>query len=328
MIWHQGAKERVSRLIAETKPDIAHLHNIYHQLSPSILEPLINAGIPTLMTVHDYKLVCPNYKLFAGGAVCQRCVGSHTRHAFWQKCHKNSRLASSVVAVESGLHRRWEAYAGITKFIAPSQFMQKMLVQGGYPTEKISVLPHSITPPKELPTEQRNFMLYAGRLEPEKGLETLLSAARQLHDVPFLVAGDGSLRDWLLAKMPANVQWLGRLSREALWQECRQARALIIPSIWYEPFGMSALEAMAVGTPVIAGKIGGLPEIVQHKHTGLLVPPNNHAELANAIDTLWHRPEFARQLGENGQGYVKEQHNPTAHLGKLIQLFQMIDDGR
>ena len=321
MVWSRVAAERLAKLIEVAKPDVAHLHNIYHQLSPSIIEVLNEVRMPAFLTLHDYKLICPNYKLFTEGAPCTRCVAGSPWQAIQHKCLKNSRVASGLVALETHYHRKWASYAGISQFITPSQFLRQKMIDGGFSSEKITLLPHAIDPPHHKPPIEGDHMLFVGRLTPEKGLPVLLAAARQLRDIPFVVVGDGDMRAELVGKMPPNVHWVGKMARADVWEKCRQARALIMPSIWYEPFGMSALEAMAMGTPVIASKIGGLPEIIQHDKTGTLVPANNMPELATAIDKLWHRPDFAQQLGKNAQTYVQKNHAPDQHLATLLKIF-------
>jgi glycosyltransferase involved in cell wall biosynthesis len=322
---HSGeAARQMARLVEDTRPDIAHLHNIYHQLSPSILPVLSKAGIPVVMTVHDYKLICPNYRLFTQNQPCTRCVAGHPAQALRFRCQKSSRLASAMVALETTLHRRQKVYHLVDRYLAPSQFVQEMLVCGGFPAQKIQVLPHAVgAAPAAEPVSSTlpagKFVLFAGRLEPEKGLEILLAAATRLPDIPFVLAGSGSLSSQL--PMVANVTNLGKLSPGQLETVRRQAALAVMPVIWYEVFGLSALEAMRSGLPVVATDIGALPELVQHEHTGLLVPPDDVDALAAAIHRLWHDEHLAHRLGQAAQQWVRTQFRPDQHLATLLGCY-------
>lgn len=332
MIWSKEAARKLTGLIKETRPDIAHLHNIYHQLSPSILTPLTQAHIPTLLTAHDYKLICPNYRLYTHDGPCQRCVQSHPWHSVRHKCHKNSRPASTLVALETALHRHRRAYQPLARIIAPSHFMRHKLIQGGLPAQKVVWLPHAVEthPPHPIqptPLAQRPpALLYAGRLEPEKGLHTLLAAAQQLPDITFLLAGTGSLADEIKQKRLANLHLLGKLAPGKLQQLRQEVRLEVIPSVWYEVFGMSAVEAMQTGLPVIASRIGGLPDVVQHEQTGLLVPPGRVSNWVQAIQHLMQDTDYAQKLGDTGRDYAHTHFHPQKHTQALLQLYREIRD--
>lgn len=321
LIWSRAAARQLKALALATRPDVAHLHNVYHQLSPAIIAVLRQLRIPTVLTAHDYKLVCPNYRLYTQGQVCSRCVGSHPWHALRHRCLKSSWSASALAAVETGVHRWLRAYAGIDQFIAPSHFLKTMLQRGGWPAAQITALPHAVPLPPPTTNANPAAILFAGRLVPEKGVAWLLAAARRLPDVPFRIAGTGPL--WRAAA-PTNVTWLGHLSPAELAAEYAAARAVVAPSLWYELFGMSALEAMSHGCPVIASRIGALPELVSHEETGLLVAPGEVEELAAAIARLWRDADLAAQLGRAAQAHVRAHHDPADHLTRLVQLFRQL----
>lgn len=321
LIWSAPAARQISRLIAHTRPDVAHLHNVYHQLSPSIIAVLRRAGIPILLTLHDYKLICPNYRLYTRQQPCTRCVGSHPWHALRHRCLNASLPASGLAALETALHHALRAYVAVDRFIAPSRFMKEMMTRGGWAATRITVLPHAIEPPRPAPTPRTDpTILFAGRLVAEKGIELLLAAAARLPHIPFRLAGSGPLRR-RADDTPANVTWLGQRTPDELAAAYAAARAVVIPSRWYEVFGMSALEAMSHGVPVVASDIGGLPEVVTHEETGLLVPPDDLAALVAAISRLWHDPPMAARLGEAARQRVRQRHAPAAHMAALLALF-------
>lgn len=321
LIWSGPAARQLKALALATRPDVAHLHNIYHQLSPSIIAALRQLRIPILFTAHDYKLICPNYRLYTQGQVCARCVGSHPWHALRHRCLKSSWSASALAAVESAIHRWRQAYAGIDHIIAPSHFLKTMLLRGGWAAARITVLPHAVPLPQSAPPAQSPAILFAGRLVPEKGVAWLLAAASQLPDIPFRIAGNGPL--WRTAS-PANVAWLGHLSPTQLAAEYAAARAVVVPSLWYELFGMSPLEAMSYGCPVIASRSGALPELVIPDQTGLLVSPGQVDELTAAIARLWRNPDLAARLGQTAQAHIRAHHDPASYLPRLVQLFAQV----
>lgn len=324
LFWSQEAAEKLAALIKVSPPDVAHLHNIYHQLSPSVVQVLAEANIPTLLTIHDYKLVCPNYRLYTQGQVCTRCVAGTPLSAFVHRCLKDSWLVSGLGALETTFHRWKKVYGQVGQFIAPSQFAKKMMVQGGWAEEKVTVLPHAL-PKVEMPASTRTnepFILYAGRLVAEKGVWLFVEAARKLPDIPFRMVGSGQLQEKIEQNCPPNLRLLGQMPATALAQQYAQARAVVIPSLWYEIFGMVALEAMGHGVPVIASDIGGLPEVVEHGQTGWLFPAGDVAALVAAISKLWHDSQLAQQLGMAAQERVKTAFVPAQHLTQLLTLFQ------
>lgn len=332
IFWSREAQRKMAALLTFIRPDIAHVHNIYHQISPSILVELARANVPIVMTLHDYKLVCPNYRLYTAGAPCTRCVSSHPWHALRHRCHKDSWSASALIALETAFHRTISAYRPVDFFLSPSRFMQQMMVRAGFPEERVRLMPHctvikvsdgsgSSAPVRGLP---KPYFLYAGRLEPEKGVDLLLQAARRLPNVHFVIAGAGS-RAASIAEQAAsldNVSMLGLLEAHQLAAIRREARAEVAPAVWYEVFGMSVLEAMQVGIPVIAGDIGGLPDIVHHEVTGLLIPPGDVDALVAAIERLHVNASQAAAMGAAGREYAHRHHDPERYLVRLLEIYQ------
>jgi glycosyltransferase involved in cell wall biosynthesis len=312
------------------------VHNIYHQLTPSLLSVLDHAGVPAVLTVHDYKLICPNYRLYAAGEPCTRCVRSHPWHTVRLRCHQASAAASTLVALETALHRLFNVYGSVQRLIVPSRFLQQMLAAGGYAEQKIHLLQHPVpvaTPsadalPQTLPRHMHlaRAFLFAGRLEEEKGVRILLRAAQLVPELPVLVAGEGSLRAEIEGARVANVHLLGKLAPETLAAIRDRVRGELVPSLWPEPFGMSAAEAMGAGRAVIASDRGALPELVVDGHTGLLVPAANPQALAQAMKRLAADDQLARSLGNAGRKQIRRDHDPQRHLAALLATYHNIQE--
>lgn len=287
VVWSLEAQRKLSRLIADFKPDVAHLHNIYHHLSPSILSTLKKAGIPVVLTAHDLKLACPSYTMYTGGQVCERCKGGNYFNTIKHRCVKGSLSASSLVAIEAFTHRFLGSYRRhVDRIVVPSQFFQKKFVEWGWPADQFTHIPNWVNAdqfePEYLPGKA---FLYFGRLDETKGLETLIRACARAN-VALKVAGRGPLEDAAkaLAKSLSHpVEFLGFQQGSALHQHIRDARAVVLPAQWYENAPISVLEAMALGKPVIGSDIGGIPEMVRHDENGWLFPAMDEAALTKRL---------------------------------------------
>lgn len=332
-IWFSDeARRRLARLLAESHPDVAHLHNIYHQLSPAILDALRQAGVPAVMTVHDYKLACPNYRLFTEGAPCTRCVGGSFHHAVIHRCVKGSRSKSLVCAIENSLHRRTGAYDSIARFIAPSRFLRDILLRAGLPDSKLLHWPNPVDLPPVPRSRDAGYILFCGRLAAEKGLWTLVRAAERLPKVEFRLTGEGPLRaeleTWCLERSLYHIRFLGFVPPEDMPALMRGARCLVMPSEWYENSPMALLEALGHGVPVVASAIGGLPELIEHGQEGLLVPPGNHEALAEALAQLAADPAQAARMGWAARKRAERDHAPRPYLERLLELYAELGRAR
>lgn len=336
MFYSFEAKKKLSELICQTKPDIAHLHNIYHQLSPSILTVLKKHKIPVVMTVHDYKLVCPNYILYTKGAVCRRCLGGRYYQAVVNKCLKNSYSASCLAALEMYFHKLIKIYQkNIDLLIAPSEFVKNILVEFGFSPQKITVLPHFVDLPK---VESQNnsvdkYFLYIGRLKQEKGIDILIKAMSKLPDAKLKIAGSGPdlkvLKKQVQELQLRNVEFLGQCRRKQVIELYKNTLATVVPSRVWETFGLVAAESLAQARPAIAARIGALPEIVTDNQTGLLFEVENKNDLAEKIKQILNSHENAEQMGKNGQKIVAEKLNSEKHYQSLINIYQnLYEDAR
>jgi glycosyltransferase involved in cell wall biosynthesis len=330
ILYSREAEGKMEALIRATKPDIAHLHNIYHQLSPSILRPLRRHRIPTVLTLHDYKLICPNYSLATRGAVCERCKGHKYYQAVLQGCVKNSRLKSAICALEAYVHRAWNIYAkGVDVYIAPSRFMREKMIEFGVDGRRIVHVPNFLNLEDHKPCASfDSYFVYAGRVEAVKGVATLLQAvgssnvARQFE---LCIAGDGEQRAALESHSRGNgtghVRFLGSLPPKEVASLMRGAMFSVVPSQWFENAPLAIHEAYAYGKPVVASRIGGIPELVEEGRTGLLFEPGDAQELQRKIDYLLTHPGQTVEMGRNARRLVEEAYGPERHYEQLMEVY-------
>lgn len=327
MIWNRDAAKAMADTVDSFQPDIVHLHNIYHQLSPSILRVLKQRQIPTVMTVHDYKLVCPSYKLLAGGELCEACIGGGFRSAVKQRCQDGSLAQSSLLAVESRLHRTLRAYDPVTLFLCPSEFLLSKLDAGGVFPDRLRHVPNFVAPAKAASPAPgaKLIVLFVGRLSREKGVDVLIDAANQLQgSAEVVIIGDGPETAALTAQVaqtgsPARL--IGRKRPEEVREWLSRASALVVPSRWHENQPISILEALSQEVPVISTDLGGLGELVRDGETGFTAPANDSAALAKAIDDLTSSPETIRRLGRQGAELVERCHSTSVHLQTLSAAY-------
>ncbi|HQQ38336.1 MAG TPA: glycosyltransferase [bacterium] len=326
IIYNQEAKRKFKKLLADFRPDLIHCHNIYHQLSPSILDAARQAKIPVVMHLHDYKLICPNYRLYTEGSACQRCCQQRYWECVRHRCLENNFSKSLLAFIEMTVHHRFlKIYKkGVTLFIAPSEFMKKICIDFGWQDDKFIVL-ENISPinSTKINSEIKEYFLYFGALEQEKGIDLLIRAGAESKR-PIKLAGTGraehELRN-LALKLKANVEFLGQLQGDKLHQVIAESLAVVIPSRWPENMPLAAIEAMSLGKTVIAANIGGLSELIKTGDNGYLFPPEDWQQLAEYLKQL-QAPE-ALEIGKRAAASRKDK-TEDWHYQKLITIYQTV----
>src|SRR6202521_6068617 len=304
-IYSIEAARRIRGLIALTRPNVAHAHNIYHHLSPSVLVELHRRAIPVVLTLHDLKLVCPAYKMHTQGAICEDCRGGALRNVVKNRCIKNSRAMSALVWLESTVHKSLALYASVTRFVVPSRFFLAKFAEWGGDTSRFAHVPNSVDVDAMVPEgEPGDAFVYLGRLVPEKGVATLIRAAAQAR-VRLRIIGTGSeeqaLRQ-LAAALGGDVDFTGYLTGSALRAAISSARAVVIPSEWYENAPISVMEASAMGRPIIGANIGGIPELIRQGETGFVFASGNVDALVEVLTRVQRLPiSTVRCIGMAGR---------------------------
>ena len=327
VIYSREAQKKLNRLIDKTQPDAAQLHNIYHHISPSILSTLKSRNVPVMMTLHDLKLACPSYKMLASDGICERCKGGKLHNVIRHRCVKDSLALSAVVYLESSLHRMLGTYEKcVDTFIVPSQFFKSKLAEWGVDTNKMVHVPNFVDAQAFEPGDGAGkYFLYFGRLAPEKGVGTLLEACASV-GVPLKLVGTGPEEEALKAsadRLDANVDFCGYQTGADLHRLVREARAVVLPSEWYENGPMSVLESYALGTPVLGADIGGIPEMIRDGETGVIFPSENAEALSEVLAAYAALDDrTVQEHGKTARAWVEDAYSSTAHFEKVSQVLR------
>lgn len=329
VVYSREANRKIKKLIEDTKPDIAHIHGIAHETSPSILPALKEYNIPVVQTLHDYKLVCPNTTFMSGSDICEKCKGHRYYNVAVNRCKRGSLAASLLASVEAYSHHLTNIYQkNVDLFISPSQFLKEKVEEFGVKREVVHI-PNFINIDEFSPKyEAGNYFVFCGRLVQQKGIRTLVKAMRNINKSHLFIAGDGELenelKDYAKIYDINNITFLGHLSKDEIIPLVQNAAFMVTPSEWYENNPMSVIEAFASGTPVIGANIGGIPELVHHGETGLLFEPGNQDELEERILTLLGDKETLVQMGKRCRAHVEEYNSPTIHYHQTISLYETL----
>jgi glycosyltransferase involved in cell wall biosynthesis len=327
VIYSVEARRKLARLIDKAAPDVCHAHNVYHHISPSIFSLLKERAVPVVLTLHDLKIACPAYNMLASDGICERCRGGRLYNVLLHRCIKGSAVLSSVALLEAIVHRALGTYQNyVGRFVVPSQFYVEKLSEWGWPRSMFSHVPNFVDAKRYRAqfTPGKSF-LYFGRLAREKGLATLIRAAAQA-GVGISLAGAGpdqqSLLD-LANKLGVDVTFLGFLSGEALHETIRSARAIIVPSEWYENAPMSVLEAYALGKPVVGARIGGIPELIREGQTGLSFASGDISSLSAALRAMREWPDATVEtMGRSARALVEEQYSAELYRQRITSIYR------
>ncbi len=322
----------IRSLVADEHPPVAHVHNVFPIISPSVYHALKDARVPIVQTIHNFRLMCPNALFYTQGQNCERCKLGNTIHAIRWKCFRNSYALSAFYAIIIGLHRRWATFKMIDSFIALTDFTAQKLVESGLTTwEKITVLGNFL--PDPLPQlgfldRSHSCLVYMGRLSPEKGVDVLIKAVSGMPEIELKIAGEGpqaeELRSLSRHLNLKRVEFLRYVTGESKWQLLRKAAATVIPSLWYENFPVTLLESFAVGTPVITSRLGGLPYIVEEGINGLLFSHGDIDELRAKIYAIVNQPGEAVKMGQNGRLMIEGRYSASSHYEVLMKIYNQV----
>ncbi|MCY7305790.1 MAG: glycosyltransferase family 4 protein [Rhodoferax sp.] len=319
-LWSRRTVQDISAIFAHDKPDLIHVHNTFPLISPSLYWAAAGARVPVVQTLHNFRLLCPQAMLLRDGKVCEQCVGTTPLAGVVHGCYRGSRAQTAVLAGMLVLHRAIGTWADkVTRFIALNEFCRAKFIEGGLPAHKIVVKPNFVDFEAPPPTTRAGF-LFVGRLSPEKGVGVLAKASVQAPGCELTIVGTGP--DSATAAGIQGAKILGALpGSEVLNQMCR-ATALVLPSIWYETFGLVAVEAFACGTPVIASRIGVLETLVNDGVNGLLFEPGNSDDLAAKMRWALANPGRMAEMGRKARAHYEANFTGRDNYAQLLQIYQ------
>jgi len=329
-LYRPSVRKLFARVLDEFKPDIVHFHNIYHQLTPSMFWEVKSRGIPTAMTLHDYKVVCPNYLLYDGKAFCYDCANGKFFNAVRKRCVWNSRAASAVCAAELYFHRLVRIYErAVDVFVCPSGFQAEKVREMGLRAKRIEPLYNFVFLPEKLPeATDQGYGIFCGRLVEQKGLDVLLKALAEAGDPPFVVAGDGLLRAELEGMAQSlgltNVRFVGFLFGDDYWQALSRARFVVLSTKYPEPGPLAVIESLWMGKPMLATRAGGISEMVIDGETGFLFEFGDVKRLAELMRSLYDDPALAHEMGERAREDARARFSPHAHIEGLLEIYSSI----
>ncbi len=339
-IYSSEARNNMKALIEMEKPDIVHIQNLHHHITPSIFRVLEKERIPIIWTLHDYSVICPNTSFLAHGKICEKCK---KRRYFWPliiKCKKNSFAASTMAAFESAAHLLMRFSDSVNYFISPSMFLRDKLIEYGFEKGKIIHLNNFInfTSGQNDTDADEKYFMYLGRLSGEKGIKTLIDASIRIfssensnHEkfskFKLKILGDGPIKPDMMSYVKSKnaedkIEFLGHKTHEEAMKILSGSQFLVIPSEWYENFPYSVLESFSLGKPVIASRIGGIPELVKNWETGLLFNPGDSEMLVLKMEFFLSHPEKARAIGDVARKFMHGEINSDNHYSQLMNIYK------
>lgn len=317
VVWGREATRDLDQTIRTHRPDVVHFHNLFPAVSPAPLRAARRAGVPVVVTLHNFRFVCLAGTFVRDSKICEDCLGHLPWRGVVHGCYRGSRAESAALASSLAFHRLLRTLAGVTRFLAVSEFGRAKLIEAGFPRTALHVRPNFVAAATTRTTPGEYF-LYLGRLSPEKGLRELLDGWPS--DVRLVVVGDGPQRDALVRAAPPGVEFRGALDPLDALPLLGGARALVMPSVNYEGSPRAVLEALAAGVPVLATDIGGLPELVHDDVNGLLLPLGDaNAWLAGVRRLL--DPAESLRLGRGALASWSATYSPDLGLKSLIEAY-------
>jgi len=325
--WSNISYKQVEQLILKHRPDVAHFHNTFPQLSPSVYQACSDNGVAVVQTLHNYRLVCPGGMLLRDGESCELCLNDSLLplDSLKYKCYRNSLLATSSLAFMIARNRANGVYAKcVNRYIALTDFARDRFIRGGLPVDKIVIKPNFLSHDGCISDVKEGYAVFVGRLSDEKGIQTLIEAWKSVNDLKLKVLGDGHLRQTLedtCVKNNLDVEFMGFCSQEKVLEVVKKAIFQIIPSECYEGFPMSVLEAFSCKTPVIASRLGSLGEIISDGETGVLFESANSQDLLSKINALVVDENHRIYLAHNAREQFVEKYSEEVNFKLLMDIY-------
>jgi glycosyltransferase involved in cell wall biosynthesis len=326
--WSEKSYLEIKKVIREFKPDIMHVHNYWLVLTPSIFAAAKECGVSTVLTLHNYRLICPGNQLLRNGKVCELCITGNPFRVLYHRCYPGRSLLKSYLSLILYLETKKKAFLAdvVDSYIALTNFGRSKFIEAGLPGEKIFVKPNFMRDPMEAMPQVNLYgkgALFAGRLSPEKGIAMLLKAWDGL-DYPLWIAGDGPLLAEMKRNAPASAEFIGWQPQEEIIKRLCESTFFVFPSDWYEGFSLSLLEAMALGKAIIASNLGPRREMVDDGVSGLLFEAGNPKDLRAKVELLIQDGDLRRRLGKSAREMYLENYTPEKNYRLLMNIYNQI----
>ena len=326
-VWNRAVDRELRDLIRRDRPHVIHFHNTFPLISPSVYYAARAEGIPVVQTLHNYRLLCPNALFFRDGHVCEDCMGKFLSwHGVFHACYRNSRAATSVTATMLSVHHVLHTYKRMVDvYIALTDFARQKFIQGGLPAGKIAVKPNFVDPDPGIGEGRGGYALFVGRLTQEKGINTLLSAWGKIGGkIPLKIVGDGPLASRIAeaSRRISGIEWLGHKPRQSVLDLMKDAVVLVFPSIWYEGFPVTIIEAYSVGVPVIASNLGSMSSIIEHNRTGLHFQPGDLEDLAKQVEWIFGHPAELERMRQEARAEYEARYTAERNYEMLMEIYE------
>lgn len=327
-LWSCGSQAEAQALLRTHRPAVVHVHNTFPLISPSLYWACAKAGVPVVQTLHNFRLACPQAMFLRDGKVCEACLGKTPWPALAHGCYRDSRVQTAAVVGMLALHRTLHTFERkVTRYIALNEFCKSKFVQAGLPAQRIAVKPNFAAVAAPTGEFAREGLLFVGRLSAEKGIEVLAQAWAECLGLGLRVVGSGPL-DASLDSL-AGVELVGNRTPDQVLAEMASAVALVLPSICYENFPRTLVEAFGAGLPVIASRIGSLAELVDHGLTGLLFNAGDATDLARTMRWAHEHPDEMAAMGRNARARYESHYTPDINYRQLRAIYRdAIDDNQ
>jgi glycosyltransferase involved in cell wall biosynthesis len=333
--WSNQEYLNIQELIKKHSPDIAHIHNTFYLITPSVYFACKDSGVPIVQTMHNYRFLCSNGKLYAKGRICESCLRkSSFNPGIFHGCWKGSRLLTCALAKMLRVHKQRGTFKKLIDcYVALTEFSKSKFVEAGYASDKIVVKPNFISGIPEIKSDKKpgEYALFVGRLSSEKGVSFLINSWGRIRSIPLKIIGNGELFKKLKKyslKRGMNIEFLGEKNNEEVIKYIKNSAFTIFPSEWYETFGLVIIESFACGIPVIASRIGAMQELVSDKKTGLLFNPGDTHDFVKQVEYLWGNVGLIKQMGENARQEYINKYTEEKNYENLMSIYTKVTQNR
>lgn len=326
--WSFRNYVEIKKITKQTNPDIVHVHTFFPFVTPSVYLAANETKKPIVQTLHDFRFFCPQAFFFKNGHICEECIQKGLHKAVFKKCFQNSFIKSTVATTTVYIARKLNIFDKISVFITFTEFGKRKFSQLGIPSDKIFIKPHFLpngyNKLNHNNDEKVKHFLFLSRLGDEKGIEFLIDVWQRLTDIPLVIAGSGPLEVNIRKQTESmtNVKYIGFIPHDDIFKELKKAYAVIMPSLGYETFGMTIMEAYSVGVPVVATNLGAMADLVIHGKTGLLFERMNREDLKNKVEWLWDHEKERNSMGESARKEFEEKYTPEKNYKMLMNIYE------